>query len=190
MIIQDRAQLYNKAFPKYPPLHTTDRWIYGIWMIGNNYQNKQGYYGEYPPSYLKRILSMFPDIPPDRVLHLFSGSLDKNESTGATFDINPDLKPTIVGDAHHLSTYGLEPYLILGDPPYSGEDSEHYGTPMVNRTKILKECAKILIPGTHLVWLDQVLPMYSKKEFNLVGTIGLIRSTNHRFRVVCIFEKV
>lgn len=186
----DRAQLYNLAFPKYPPLHATDRWIYGMWMIGNNYRNKQGYYGEYPPSYLKRILSMFPDIPKDRILHLFSGSLDQEEETGITFDINPDLKPHVVGDAHKLSEFDLHPYLILADPPYTEEDAEHYGQPMIRRNTVLKECAKILISGTHLVWLDQVLPMYSKKEVNLVGTIGLIRSTNHRFRVVSIFEKV
>ena len=47
----ERAQLYNEAYAKYPPLVWTDRWVYGVWMIGNNYRNKNQYYGEYPPGY-------------------------------------------------------------------------------------------------------------------------------------------
>ena len=36
---------------------------------------------------------------------------------------------------------------------------------------------------------DQVLPMFRKDTFNLVGAIGIVRSTNHRFRVAAIFKR-
>lgn len=43
--------------------------------------------------------------------------------------------------------------------------------------------------GAHVVWLDQVLPMYRKADFQVEGYIGMVKSTNHRFRVIAIFEK-
>ena len=60
---------------------------------------------------------------------------------------------------------------------------------MVNRNKVIKECYKILRPGGFLIWLDQVLPMYRKDEFSIIGVIGMVKSTNHRFRVIVIFQK-
>jgi hypothetical protein len=43
--------------------------------------------------------------------------------------------------------------------------------------------------GGYLIWLDQVLPNYKKIEFDIVGRIGMVKSTNHRFRVITIFKK-
>ena len=182
---KDLAELYNNAFPKYPPLAYTDRWLYGIWMIGNDYRNKTSFYGAYPARYLDRVMSIFPDA--SRILHLFSGSLPKGNYV--RFDLVQEAD--IQGDAHKLSNY-FPPNrfdLILADPPYSEQDANRYGTPMINRNIVVKECYKILSPSGYLVWLDCVLPMYSKSQYSLIGTIGLIRSTNHRFRVVSIFKK-
>ena len=189
--MQERAELYNSEFPDYPPLVYYNDYIYGIWKIGNDYRNNSSYYGAYPHSYLKRILSMFPDIEENKILHLFSGSLSYN-SNFTTFDINKELKPKVVGDAENLSGYfnknSFE--LILADPPYSEEDAVHYGTSMINRNKVLSEAHKVLCDGGYIVWLDQVLPMYKNTELKLVGEIGLIRSTNHRVRAVFIWRKL
>jgi len=43
---------------------------------------------------------------------------------------------------------------------------------------------------SHLVWLDQVLPMYRKADFEAEAYIGMVKSTNHRFRMVTIFKKL
>jgi len=161
----------------------------GTWVMGNNYRVKSSYYGGYPYGYLKRIKALFPDKK--NILHLFSGQVDKEIFDGKTIDINPKNNPDIVGDAHKLSEYFKEEFdLILADPPYSIEDCDHYGTSMVKRNIILKECIKILKKGGHVVWLDQVLPMYRKNELKVIGYIGMVKSTNHRFRVITIFEKV
>ena len=184
LTLNDRVDAYNETFPSFPKLFVSNGWIVGTWLIGNYYRNRNEYYGCYPHSYLKRIKSMFPDCK--KILHVFSGSVKQED----TFDINPKYKPTYIGDAHILSTIVKKKYeLILADPPYSNEDADHYGTPMINRNVVVKECSKILEKGGYLVWLDQVFPMYWRKDLHLVGVIGLIRSTNHRVRTVFIFRR-
>jgi hypothetical protein len=46
-----------------------------------------------------------------------------------------------------------------------------------------------LQPGAHVVWLDQVLPMFRKDAFRIEAVIGVVKSTNHRFRVITIFKR-
>ena len=182
--LKERAAFYQKAFPKFPPPRTDDRWLDSIWVLGNNYKGS-GYYGAYPPNYLKRVLSMFPDAT--SILHLFAGSLPPGDYI--RFDRQGDAEA--IGDAYDLSLF-FEPQsfdLILADPPYTQEDAEHYGTTLVNRNMMLKECVKLLEQNGYIVWLDQVLPMFKKTELHLCGLIGIVRSTNHRFRVASIFRK-
>jgi len=193
LTLKARAENYNSTFPKYSsqaPLVATERWLYGIWMIGNNYQNKNKYYGEYPPTYLKRMYSLFPEIQKDNILHVFSGSLSEDEN-GDRFDINPNVNPTYLGDVKEIKTLVKRQYsLILCDPPYSDEDALHYGVPMINRNICLKDLSKITKVQGFIGWLDQVEPMYKKEILQLVGTIGIIRSTNHRVRMVFIWQKI
>lgn len=194
MTLQKRVDNYNQTLGlKYPAsqLHLQGNFVVGVWMIGNCYRNKTPYYGAYPHSYLQRVNALFPDRK--NVLHLFSGSLDSEDVEDAIrFDKRPEMNPDIVGNAEHLSQYfnGEKFDVIFADPPYSNEDATKYGTPMVNRNRVVKECVKILKENGFIVWLDQTYPMYRKDELKLVGTIGLIRSTNHRVRTVFIYQKV
>lgn len=163
--------------------------IVGTWIMGNAYGVKSGYYGGYPAGYLARIKALFPDKK--NVLHLFSGCVDQSVLPGDTVDVNPEREPAYVVDAHDLEGVPLDTYdLVLADPPYSVEDCDHYQTTMVKRNVIMRSLAAGTLPGTHLVWLDQVLPMYRKDQWRIVAVIGMVKSTNHRFRVVTIFERV
>ncbi|MBF2755320.1 MAG: transposase [Gammaproteobacteria bacterium AqS3] len=162
--------------------------ILGIWVMGNDYRVRSGYYGGYPAGYLKRIKALFPDK--GRVLHLFSGRVDLSVMPGDTVDLDPEAEPTFLDDAQTLKNVPIENYdLILADPPYSVEDADHYQPTMVKRNKVMKTLGKRAKIGTHVVWLDQVLPMYRKDEWSITGLIGMVKSTNHRFRVVTIFER-
>jgi hypothetical protein len=59
---------------------------------------------------------------------------------------------------------------------------------MVKRNKVMAALMRCRA-GTHVVWLDQVLPLYRKDAWRVVGRIGMTKSTGHRFRVVTIFER-
>jgi hypothetical protein len=190
MQLQERINNYHKEtkFPRSLFLSGDGR-IVGTWIMGNDYRVKSEYYGGYPAGYLRRIAALFPDRK--NVLHLFSGKVDTTAFPGDTVDINPDLSPTYCADAHALSNVPLQNYdLILCDPPYSVEDAEHYQTTMVKRNVVMDNLGRLTKSGTYIVWLDQVLPMYRKLDWDLDACIGMVKSTNHRFRVVCLFRKL
>jgi len=184
----DRIENYARqtGFPQ--SLFTAaDGRVVGTWIMGNDYRVKSAYYGGYPAGYLRRIRSLFPEK--QRVLHLFSGKVDLSALPGDTVDVNAALKPTFVDDAQKLAAVPLESYdLVLADPPYSIEDAERYQTTMVKRNTVMR-ALEGTAPGTHVVWLDQVLPMYRKAFFAVDAVIGMVKSTNHRFRVITIFRR-
>ena len=187
MTLQERIDNYKRVtgYPQSMFIDETGR-INGVWIMGNDYTTK-GDYGAYPHGYEKRIESLFSDCL--NVLQLFSVNLPPSKFY-TRFDIHPEFAD-VVGDAHNLSSYfdNQKFDIIYADPAYSEEDSLHYGTPMINRNKVVKECIKVLKSGGFLVWLDQVLPMYRKDELSIIGVIGMVKSTNHRFRVVTIFQR-
>jgi hypothetical protein len=152
--------------------------------MGNNYKTKTSLYGAYPHGYLDRIYSLFPLIK-GKSLHLFSGSLEENEDYDKV-DYNTGIDAHNMSDVLSLNFYER----IYADPPYSIEDCEHYGCCMVKRNVVFNECYKIMKQGGILIWLDQVLPQYKKTEFKILARIGMVKSTNHRFRVVTVFEKI
>jgi hypothetical protein len=163
--------------------------VVGTWIMGNDYRVKSGFYGGYPAGYLRRVAALFPDRK--RVLHVFSGKVDVTAMPGDTVDCNPSMFPTWQADAHDLSKVPLERYdLVLADPPYSVEDAERYQTTMVKRNVVMRSLAAGMKPGSRVVWLDQVLPMYRKDEWAIEAVIGMVKSTNHRFRVTTVFQRL
>jgi hypothetical protein len=169
--------------------------LYGVWVIGNDYRNKTRYYGAYPAGFLERVMALFPDVRAPRpladgVLHVFSGSLPRGPYT--RLDVNPALQPDFVGSVYDAGAI-LEGYhwpLVMADPPYSKADAVKYATPMIDRRRALAALADVTIAGGHLAWLDTVWPMHSKRQWLTVGRILIQRSTNHRARVLSLFERV
>ncbi len=209
---EDRALLYSEAFPDYPALGASKGWLAGTWMIGNNYRRTNDLYGAYPPSYLKRVHSMFPEAR--RVLHLFSGGLTRQHAaeiatkyTGVSYDLSfcapgegvmhlVDSKgqdegryPTIQCSVENIPLSDGYFDLVLADPPYSAADAQQYGVKMPNLAKVMREAARVTRPGGNLVWLSTSFPMYRSDQWKLWGTIQLLRSTNHRVRGVFIFSR-
>lgn len=188
MLWQDRIENYGRetGFPK-SLFVAPDGRVVGTWIMGNDYRVKSTYYGGYPAGYLRRIRALFPDKK--RVLHLFSGKVDLATFPGDTVDINPELSPTYIDDAQSLEGVPLNQYdLVLADPPYSVEDADHYQTTMIKRNVVMRALQK-LPHDAHVVWLDQVLPMYRKDFFDQEAAIGMWKSTNHRFRGITIFRR-
>jgi hypothetical protein len=173
---------------------SADGRLVGTWIMGNDYRVKSQFYGGYPATYLERVRALFRDK--QRTLHLFSGHVDLEKFPGDTVDISLAAESVhtsgsrhYADDAHTLEDVPLDRYdLVLADPPYSVEDAEHYQTSMVKRNKVLVALAR-LPAGAHVVWLDQVLPMWRKDTFDLIGVVGIVKSTNHRFRVMNVFRR-
>ena len=191
MTVQERIESYTRTLPYPRSLFVGgDNRIVGTWIMGNNYHATSSIYGSYPHGYLRRVRALFPEKKSP--LHLFAGEVDLKTWPGDTLDLNPDVRPTYVCDAQQdLSGIPLESYdIVLADPPYSVEDAERYQTTMIKRNKVMRRLAERCKAGTHVVWLDQVLPMYRKSEWAIVGVIGMVKSTNHRFRVVTLFERI
>jgi hypothetical protein len=185
----ERIENYRRVIGRSAYMTYEDGWAYGVWFLGNSWAVKSGYYGGYPQGYLKRVRALFPDkqVP----LHLFSGRVNVEEFPGDTVDINPTLNPTYVADAHTLADVPVEKYdLILADPSYSAEDADHYGTPLVDRNKVVRVLAERMRPGAHLAWLDQAQPMYRKDALKPEAAIGIVRSTMHRYRCLLVWRRL
>ena len=187
----ERIASYARAFPKFPAPYLAGDRIEGLWIMGACFKTS-GYYGAYPHGYLNRVYALFPGV--EKLCHLFSGSLppgpySRIDLPGKIEQIQPWDREC---DAHKISDY-VEPNtfdLILADPPYSQEDAEHYGAPMVSRKKVLQECWKVLRPGGWVIWLDQVLPQFRKDQWFWGLAVGMFKSTNHRVRGVFGFQKI
>jgi hypothetical protein len=139
-------------------------------------------------NFLKRIDALFPDR--QRVLHLFAGRVDVERFPGDTLDCRAGLAPTYCVNAETYEGVPLHLYdYVLCDPPYSASDAERYGTAMVNRNKVVRTLLEGLRPGAYVAWLDQVNPMFTKVLLKPEAVIGIVGSTNHRFRVLTVFRR-
>jgi len=186
MNLQERADSYHRALPKYPPLIVYNDWIMGLWYCGRPW-HKQEFYGQYPLTYLKRVRSLFSDCC--GILHLFSGKTVPGLGE-ATFDIDPKNNPTVLGDVRSLTSYFSENQfeLVIADPPYTASDFEKYGFKPFSKRQCLRDVR--IICSKYLVWLDLTVPPYRKTDWKLIGTIAIVTGTQSKIRMVSIFEKV
>ncbi|GAI37917.1 unnamed protein product, partial [marine sediment metagenome] len=102
---RERADNFSKSFPKYSPLVIHNDRLYGFWLIGRWYASDRSFYGSYPPGYLGRVRSLFPDCT--KILHLFSGTI-KGDVNQITYDIKAELEPDICDDVSNLLTHFQE----------------------------------------------------------------------------------
>lgn len=190
--LRDRADAYLRAFPQCADsvwIAGDGRWLYGVWQIGNDYRNASRYYGAFPHGFQRRVDALFPEMACKPVLQAFSGSTPAGMYT-TRLDINPDSGAELVGNVYDIAALTRRRFnLVIADPPYTSQDSAKYGTPPLNRGKATAALAQVVKPGGHLVWLDTTWPMHRKSEWHFYGAIQLIRSTNHRVRLVSLFER-
>jgi hypothetical protein len=180
---------YNASRGPLSPLVEHNGVACGFWLVGADYRNRSRLYGTYPPGYLKRMHLLFPDeFGRGQVLHLFSGSIESTKHE-TTLDIRPEAGADLAMDAAEVGDLMAAFDLVLADPPYEGQHVR-YGTAPINRRKIVRACSGAVEPGGYLVWLDTVIPIWSKSDgWSLAGTIGLSQSTNHRVRCATILRR-
>ena len=210
LTITQRRLLYENSFPNFPKLQPDPNWLAGMWIVGNWYKRPNDYYGSFPHTILKRLLAFFPDCT--RIIHLFSGTIKDNvnrellgeelehsKTWTITFDINPKLDPTICDNVSNLLTYKHifeKADLIICDPYYDEKDyllaNLMNGGPElkpINKAKVIRDLAQVMKSGSFLAWLDTRAVMWSKKDWKIIGLLGIQISTNTRYRAWTIWQK-
>lgn len=185
--LSDRAHEYQKQFPNYPVLWVDKNWLMGVWLIGQLWKRTDAsIYGGYPGNFLKRLLSLFPTHDHRRTLHLFAGNTPASVG-GIRVDLSAERRPNVIADARALPFQAVFD-LVIADPPYSSADAERYGHRMISRRHVMAEIRKVIRPGGFLCWLDTVRPMYRRQDWQQVGAIAVLVSTNTRTRLLSIFQ--
>ncbi|KKN77913.1 hypothetical protein LCGC14_0354780 [marine sediment metagenome] len=181
---------YNRTFPKYPVTVEDKGWVYGVWYCGTSW-DKVRLHGQYPLTFLKRALALFPNA--ETVLHAPSGSLKSADLPPGhvTLDmVRDDVRvPDHLGDCAALPFADATFDLVLSDPPYSKDDSKIYGCPPFPLGKFMKEAHRVLRPGGHFGMLHTSYPMFRRKEWKLVGLVAVVTGFRRATRIFSIFER-
>lgn len=203
LTLDERVASYARAFPEWrsswPTVYADGArpLIQGVWCFGQDYRNKSPYYGAYPANYLDRLAALFPEhaIKPDllplgtNVLHAFSGSLGVGPYDRCDLLQEAEYRCAVEDLPSRVTRRLLGYDFIVADPPYGRSDAAKYGTPMVNKKNAISALAKVAKPRAYLAWLDTEWPMHRKDEWVTVGQIFIRRSTQHRIRLLSIFER-
>lgn len=122
------------------------------------------------------------------ILNLFCGM----NKQGFRVDINPEVKPDVLCDAHKLRKYvSMNFDIILADPPYSTEEAkELYGTPPLKYKKWTAECEALLnYKGLLIVYHKYLMPNPNPKMFKVVKRVFVGGRAYHLPRVALYFQK-
>jgi ubiquinone/menaquinone biosynthesis C-methylase UbiE len=123
---------------------------------------------------------------PEKVLHPFSGMVE----IGDRVDINPEVAPTWLGDAHNMNWIKENTYdLVVLDPPYDDEQSKKlYGTKKLSYKKYIAEAVRVCKKGGFIAmyhWVMTPRPDGTKYYERIV----ILTRVWHRPRVCCVFQK-
>lgn len=145
------------------------------------------YIGSFPQHFEKKLIKLL-NINPEKhkILHPFGGMAE----IGERVDINSEVKPDYVGDAHKLDFIQDNTYdLIILDPPYNDEYSKRlYGTGKLKFKKYTSEAVKKLKEGGYLVMYHYLATPRIENTI-LVKRIFLETRVWHKLRCIHIHQK-
>lgn len=123
-----------------------------------------------------------------QILNLFCGT----NKQGFRVDLNPEVNPDIICDAHELSKHTQRPFdIILADPPYSTQEAvDLYNTPPLKYKVWTAECDKLLRPGGFLIIYHKfVMPNPNPEKYYVEKRVFVGNRPNHLPRVAIFFRK-
>lgn len=152
-----------------------------VWTLPRPPKSK--YKGGFP-LYFEQNLNQLLGYP-ERILQPFGGRAE----LGVRMDINADLQPDVIGDAHNLPFEDESFDCVILDPPYSDEEAlDLYGTPKLKPAAYIKEAVRVLVPGGWLALYGDREPSRPTR-CNHTMRIMVILRPHHRPRVCMIFQK-
>ena len=123
------------------------------------------------------------------ILNLFCGM----NKQGCRIDINPEVKPTYICDAHKVSDVCREKWfdVILADPPYSNDESKAlYGTGKLNYKIWTGEADKLLkTGGLFIIYHKLIVPNPNPDRYQVVKRVFVGNRIWHLPRVAIYFQK-
>lgn len=142
--------------------------------------------GGFPLHFEKKLLGLLGIDPAEhKILHSFGGKAE----FGVKLDINPEVEPDVVGDAHNLPFGDSVFDVVILDPPYTESYSKKlYGTGKVYFRKYTAEAVRVLKEGGYLVMYHWVATP-SIKGTLLVKRILMETRAWHKARIVHIHQK-
>ena len=152
------------------------------WVLPRPRKNK--YRGGFPLHFEKKLWRELGC--PEKVLHPFGGMAE----IGDRVDINPEVKPDFVGDAHRLKSIKNNVYdLVILDPPYNDEQAKKlYKTPKLKYKDYISEAIRVCKPKGFIAmyhWVMTPRPEGTKYFMRIV----ILTRVWHRPRVCCVFQK-
>ena len=144
---------------------------------------KSRYKGAFPLYFEQNLVQLLGY--PEKILHPFGGMAE----LGTRVDLNGDLEPDHVADAHDLPLEDESFDLVILDPPYSDDEAQElYGTPKLKPAAYTREAVRVLKEGGWLcVYTDRepARPPCCNHAIRLV----IVLRPHHRPRICGIFQK-
>lgn len=136
------------------------------------------------PLYFEQNLVQLLGYPED-ILHPFGGMAE----IGLRVDINEEVSPDVVADAHDLPFGDASFDCVILDPPYSDEEaSELYETPPLKPSRYTAEAVRVLREGGWLcVYTDREprRPPFCNHAMRII----VVLRPGHRTRTCMVFQK-
>jgi len=123
-----------------------------------------------------------------KILNIFCGM----NKYGFRVDLNPEVEPDLLCDAHELTKHLNNKFdIIFADPPYSDDEAkELYNTPKLKYKVWTSEAEKLLNPGGLLiVYHKYVMPNPNPDIFEVAKRVFIGNRTYHLPRVAIYFRK-
>ena len=152
-----------------------------LWFLPR--PNGTKYVGSFPLHFEKRLFQIYK---PHLILQPFGGKAEY----GLRMDINPDVGPDVVGDAHSMPFADNSFDFVLCDPPYSLDLSGRlYKTGDIREKEYIKEAVRVCKLGGYVGlyhWVMQPRPKGTRYD----RVIVIITRIRHHARFCCVFQKV
>lgn len=147
--------------------------------------SKSKYIGSFPLYFEKRLLDLLRLPKSAMILHPFGGKAE----FGIRIDVNEEVQPDVIADAHNLPFADGLFDLVLLDPPYSDEYSERlYATKGVKFKEYTAEAVRVLKEGSYLV-MYHYLATPGIQGTILVKRIFIETRVWHKLRCVHVHRK-
>ena len=152
-----------------------------VWTLPR--PSKSRYKGSFPLYFEGNLIKLLGY--PERILHPFGGMAE----LGTRVDLNGDLSPDVVADAHDLPFDDGSFDCVILDPPYSDEEAaELYGTPPLSPRVYISEAVRVLCEGGWLCVYGDREPRRPPMTNHAIRIIVVLRP-GHRSRTCMVFQK-